>query len=99
MPRTPLLLLLRRAYRPHTPPLSSSRNTGRSVPVQSLTPAPAYFQLRQILFESRVRDLVRYQEFHEPAPEKRRRKRKQADWRKYIEYVKAQVVLAKDLAL
>ncbi|KAJ3028493.1 UNVERIFIED_CONTAM: hypothetical protein HDU68_001561 [Siphonaria sp. JEL0065] len=75
------------------------RNTGRSVPVRGLSPAVAYFQLKEILNESKVRATVRAQEWHESNPEKRRRKRKQSDWRKYLEHVKAQVILAKDLAL
>ncbi|KAJ3285848.1 hypothetical protein HDU79_006986 [Rhizoclosmatium sp. JEL0117] len=64
-----------------------------------MSPSFAYFQLKEILTESKVRETVRYQEWHESKPDKRRRKRKQADWRKYMEHVKSQVVLAKDLAL
>ncbi|KAI8617010.1 hypothetical protein BC830DRAFT_145983 [Chytriomyces sp. MP71] len=87
-----------RPYRPHTPPQHPEKSFGRSVPVRGYSPAFAYFQLKDILVQSKVRETVRYQEWHESNPEKRRRKRKQADWRSYMEFVKKQVVLAKDLA-
>ncbi|TPX75539.1 hypothetical protein CcCBS67573_g03208 [Chytriomyces confervae] len=86
-----------RSYRPHTPPMLSFKNTGRSVPVRGLSASFAYFQLKEILNESKVRETVRFNEWHERKHDKKRRKRKQADWRKYLEFVKEQVVLAKDL--
>ncbi|KAI9332663.1 hypothetical protein BDR26DRAFT_869121 [Obelidium mucronatum] len=94
----PAVRPLSRAYSPHRPQLLTYRNVGRSVPVRGLSPALAYFQLKEILAESKVRETVRFQEWFESKPDKRRRKRKEADWRKYLEHVKQQVVLAQDLA-
>ncbi|KAJ3135017.1 hypothetical protein HK100_003154 [Physocladia obscura] len=83
-----------RAYRSHVPFQPAFQSTGRSVPVRHQSASTAYFNLKRILDESKVRET----EYFEPRPEKRRRKRKQSDWRKYMEFVKEQVILAKDLA-
>ncbi|KAJ3218196.1 hypothetical protein HDU67_006458 [Dinochytrium kinnereticum] len=58
----------------------------------------AYFKLKTVLQESRVREMARYQERFERNHDRKRRKQKQAEWRKYLAFVKSQVSEAKDLS-
>ncbi|KAJ3110246.1 hypothetical protein HDU96_006771 [Phlyctochytrium bullatum] len=86
-----------RGYKVHMYP-KSGREHGRSVAVGGMSLSMAYRKLRDVLSESRVRETVRYQERFERNHDKKRRKRKQAEWRKYLTHVKTQVTKAKDLS-
>ncbi|TPX72631.1 hypothetical protein SpCBS45565_g00188 [Spizellomyces sp. 'palustris'] len=87
-----------RSYRRHTfDTLNHSTGQGRSVRVTAVNPTQAYFKLRDIIQESRLNELVRSQERFERNTDKRRRKRKEKEWRTYMRHVKKQVQIAFDL--
>ncbi|KAI8842558.1 peptidase family S49-domain-containing protein [Chytridium lagenaria] len=85
-----------RFYRVHPNPKPET-SQGRSVSAHGIPVSMAYFKLKSVLQESRVRDVARYQERFERNHDKKRRKTKQAEWRKYLAHVKSQVSKAKDL--
>lgn len=72
-------------------------NTGRSVTVKGSNVVGAYAQLRDILNESKVRDVVRAQQRHERTHDKKRRIKKQRLFDDYLGFMKKKVELAYDL--
>lgn len=92
---TTTTILQSRNYKAHT--VFNSGITGRSVPVKGRNVAGAYAQLREILSESKVRDVVRAQERHERVHDKKRRIKKQKLFDDYLVFMKKKVELAFDL--
>jgi hypothetical protein len=88
-----------RAYKPHSleAQLSGRKQSsvGRSIFV-NWSVAHAYMELRNVLQESKVRETVRHQMWFESKHDKRRRKRKEAEWRMYKIYMKEQIAIAKN---
>jgi len=84
-----------RTFKSHT--ASNSTNTGRSVVVRGTNVVGAYSQLRDILNESKVRDVVRAQQRHERIHDKKRRIKKQILFDDYLRFMKKKVELAYDL--
>ena len=80
-----------RNYKKHT--WDSLRPFGRSVAVTG-TVNRAYYWLRLVLGESRLRETVRAQERFESNPVRKQRKRKERDWRMYSDQVQRRVRLA-----
>ena len=74
----------------------SDSDVGRSFRVTSNSNF-AFKSLRDLLNESNLRQTVRLQQRFESKPDKRRRKRKENDWRLYLEGVKRNVKKALDL--
>ncbi|KAI8908580.1 hypothetical protein EDD86DRAFT_208027 [Gorgonomyces haynaldii] len=84
------MLVFKRFFRKHT--WDTLKPAGRSVQVhQGLNANQAYFQLKRILEENRVRETVYRQEYFEPNPVKRQRKRKERDWRMYLAQVNVRI--------
>ncbi|KAJ3017624.1 hypothetical protein HKX48_003448 [Thoreauomyces humboldtii] len=87
-----------RGYKPHTWDKEDRfGDRGRSVRCVGDRATQAYFRLRDIVQESKLREQVRLQERFERNPEKRRRKRKEKEWRTYMKVVKKRVQIAFDL--
>ncbi|KAJ3152424.1 hypothetical protein HDU86_005604 [Geranomyces michiganensis] len=87
-----------RSYRRHTfETLVHEGGSGRSVMTYADKAAQAYFRLRDVVQESRLRETVRTQERFERNCDKRRRKKKEKQWRTYIRVVKKRVQVAWDL--
>ena len=79
------------SYRKH-PETASHDSRGRSVSVtRNTTVSSAYYKLKSVLDESKVRTLVKYQERFERRHDRRRRKLQETHWRKYMNYVKGEV--------
>ncbi|KAJ3394528.1 Flap-structured DNA-binding and RNA-binding protein [Lobulomyces angularis] len=85
-----------RGYRGH---ISDNRDfsLGRSIKVKGTNITQAYFDLKRVLEESKVRETVRYQERFERPTDKRRRKKKESNFRQYMKHMKKQITLAHDL--
>ncbi|KAJ3104191.1 hypothetical protein HDU97_009446 [Phlyctochytrium planicorne] len=94
---SPLCKHQQRSYKVHPSPLPG-KHIGRSISAEKLAIPTAYFRLKSVLQESRIREIARYQERFERNHDRKRRKQKQAEWRQYMEHVKSQVTLAKDLS-
>lgn len=88
-------LIFSRFYRKHTWQFGEE-SIGRSVKVTG-NPNRAYALLRDIVNESKLRMVVRAQQRFESKPDKRRRKRKDQDWEKYMNGVKKNVIKAFEL--
>ncbi|TPX33100.1 hypothetical protein SmJEL517_g03919 [Synchytrium microbalum] len=84
----PLQYHIARHYRVHMP---TTESRGRSVAVKSNSVTQAYYKLKSILDESKVRQTVRYQERFERKHDRKRRKLGETHWRKYMSYVKGSV--------
>jgi gas vesicle protein len=84
-----------RFYRKHTWQFSDN-DQGFSVKVSGNVNR-AVRQLRNMVQEARVRDIVRLQSRFESKPDKRRRKRKENDWKLYLEGVQRNVKKALEL--
>ena len=84
-----------RTYRKHVW-MFSDEDQGRAFRVSGNSNF-AYKSLRDLLNESNLRQTVRQQQRFESKPDKRRRKRKEGDWRLYLEGVKRNVRKALDL--
>ncbi|KAI8921171.1 hypothetical protein DFJ77DRAFT_506819 [Powellomyces hirtus] len=98
-PTTPLATLSQqRFYRRHTyETLSHPHGTGRSVQTTGDRATQAYFRLRDVVQESKLREIVRAQDRFERSTDKRRRKRKEKEWKAYMRVVKKRVAVAFDL--
>ncbi len=81
-----------RNYRKHNWQYSE-QDLGRSVKVTG-NPNRAYALLRDIVNESNIRQTVRAQSRFESKPDKRRRRRKEMDWNRYLNGIKRNVKLA-----
>ncbi|KAI8591280.1 hypothetical protein BDZ88DRAFT_412000 [Geranomyces variabilis] len=87
-----------RAYRRHTfETLVHEGGSGRSVMTYADKAAQAYFRLRDVVQESRLRETVRAQERFERNSDKRRRKKKEKQWKAYMRVVRKRVQVAWDL--
>ncbi|KAI9101020.1 hypothetical protein DFS34DRAFT_612918 [Phlyctochytrium arcticum] len=89
----PLTMLFSRAYRKE---IVTSESQGRTMKV-SRDSLYAYSMLRNVLDESKAKSLVRAQGRFEPNPDKRRRKKREREWKIYMQHVKKQVQIAYDL--
>ncbi|KAJ3042606.1 hypothetical protein HK097_001968 [Rhizophlyctis rosea] len=76
---------------------TGTRSRGRSVVVGNRGPTEAYFQLRRILDESDARGLVRYQSRFERKHDKKRRKRREKEFKLFLGHIKTEVKKAFDL--
>ncbi|KAI8821383.1 uncharacterized protein EV422DRAFT_506071 [Fimicolochytrium jonesii] len=88
---SPALLSQRRTYRPHT---TAEDSQGRSIRTIPDRPTQAYARLRDVIQESRLRETVRAQERFERNPDRKRRKRKEKEWRLYLAHVRKKVQIA-----
>ncbi len=89
-----------RGYRAHALIQDDRISRGRSIAVQGKAGAPelnAYSRLRNVLTESKVRDIVRSQERHERKHDEKRRKKKEKLFRDYLQFMKKKIDLAYDL--
>ena len=84
-----------RNYRKHVW-MFSDEDQGRSFRVTNNSNF-AYKSLRDLLNETNLRMVVRQQQRFESKPDKRRRKRKEDDWKCYLEGVKRNVRKAMEL--
>jgi hypothetical protein len=73
------------------------KTSGRSVVVPFNNPMLAYAKLKQVLNDSKLRELVQGQERFEKPHDKRRRKRKEAEWKMYMAHVKSSCEKAMEL--
>jgi ribosomal protein S21 len=83
-------------YRAHIPH-QFNESAGRTVVVKNGNVADATFNLRSILIESRIKETSKYQERFERPTDKRRRKKKMAKYKQYVQFMKGQVGLAYNL--
>ena len=87
---------INRSYRAHVID-DKHISLGRSIIVKNNAVSGAFRQLRQVITDSRLREISRYQERFERPTDKRRRKKKEGLFKKYIEFKRAQISKAFDL--
>jgi hypothetical protein len=86
-----------RGYKKHMGDCNLAPPAGRSFAVEgrgkfgSTNPNRAYFALKKLIQEGRIRETVKLQSRFESNPKKRRRKAKEAQWRTYYDEVQARV--------
>ena len=85
-----------RSYRAHVID-NSEHSLGRSVVVQGINANRAYNNLNRTLKNCRLLEIVRYQQTFEKPSDKRRRKRKESQFKGFMRVMKKQVDLAHDL--
>jgi hypothetical protein len=83
----------KRFFKKHTWDTASTAS-GRSVNVTGSSPIPAYQKLKDILFESKFVNVVRNQERFERPCDIRRRKRKEQEWKTFMNHVRLKVTQA-----
>jgi hypothetical protein len=85
-----------RSFRKHKD-VDGDSEIGRSVNVKKLNVNRAYGDLRKILMECKVKDTVFQQKRFESNPMRRKRKRREREWKSYLAGMKTQVKKAFDL--
>lgn len=85
-----MISITKRYFKKHTWD-SASTSLGRSVMVTGLSPIPAYQKLKDILYESKFVNVVKNQERFERPCDIRRRKRKEKEWKTFMQHVRTKV--------
>ena len=98
--RSPLLQQICH-YRAHVLNLQDTVSRGRSIAVPAKRDVggdlAAYARLRNILNESKIRDIVRSQSRHERKHDEKRRKKKEKLFNEYLGFMKKKIDLAYEL--
>ena len=89
-------------YRAHVLNLQDSLSRGRSIAVPTKRESgggelAAYARLRNVLNESKVRDIVRAQSRHERKHDEKRRKKKEKLFNEYLQFMKKKIEMAYEL--
>ncbi|KAJ3302718.1 hypothetical protein HDV03_004603 [Kappamyces sp. JEL0829] len=85
-----------RTFRKHRE-VDGDKDLGRSVNVARKNVNKAYLDLKKVLDACNVRDTVYMQKRFESKPMRKRRKRREREWKAYLEGMKVQVKKAFDL--
>ena len=88
-------------YRAHVLNQTDGVSRGRSIAVLSKRDSggelAAYARLRNVLNESKVRDIVRSQARHERKHDEKRRKKKEKVFNEYLQFMKKKIDMAYEL--